>query len=305
MRRCAQKLLAFLSDFEMSNNRDLYRTGSPLRWPGARWLGWGTLLPLAVFGAVVSIRRRDAGATLAVGLALAWTASLVVFFVCARHRAPLVPVGILLASVAVVGLGEMIFARDRGGRRSAGWWLALALLAPPALLTHIDWFEHRTAYQDYEIDPVGVGVLWHRRGEFERAEAAYRRALERDAEDALALSNLASLRLDQQQFAAAEQLVQQSLALDPGRPQARNNLGLVLLHTARAGEALAVLRPLVAEQPEYGLAWVNLGRTLLALDRRGEAVAALQRALPLLDDPSIRARVLELLRSLSAVPEMR
>jgi len=280
-----KKIVALAGAFELSNNRDVYRAGSPL---GALplWIAsWGVVAPLALLGLVAALRRGgDARLRWVALLALALALSVALFFVASRHRAPLLPAMVLLAAGGVASLRPLA-------------WSRVAILAIAAVVVNVDWLSHRSLYAGYEIDPVGIGTVWQGLGRDAEAEAAFTRALGRDPRDPLALLKLGSLRNEQGRFAAAEPLLRQSAEIDPIRRESWNNLGLALAYQRRAAEALEAFERALALDPGYALALVNRGRAKKDLGDRAGAREDLEAALRLLDpaDPIV-PRVRELLR---------
>lgn len=281
----ALKSLAFTSRIELSNNRDLYRPGSPLV-PWHAWLhSWALLLPLALLGIRTTWRGDDPRWRWLFAFLGTFAASVVLFFVCGRHRAPVLPALILFALPAVGALADM--CRTRSLDRVALAWLAVGVLAAGP-----DWFGHRALYANYEIDPVGAGNVFVRARRPAEAEAAYRRALERSPDDALAAGNLGYLYLMQGRHAEAEAWLRQAVEGGGGARPLRN-LAQALLFQDRAAEALPLAERATAAEPDDGHGQVVKGRVLGALGRLEEARAALKLALTLLGDdpaaPAIRA----------------
>jgi len=284
----AAKLAAFLNAFPLSNNRDLLRPGSPFR---SVWLfpaSWGVLIPLSLLGAALLLRRRNAPLRWLAGFAAVSGLSVILFFVSARHEAPLIPA---LAVLATAGGMALLDRREPRGVRLRR--LALFLLL--AILVRIDWFGHRGLYAGYEIDPVGTGNLWKERGDPGKAEAAWNRALKRLPGDPLALANLASLRLEQHRPREAEALIREGLREDPDSAQAHNTLGLAFFYQERFREAAAEFDRALELAPAYGLAWVNRGRVLARSGRADAARAAFRKALGFLPSGPTADRVREIL----------
>ena len=93
---------------DLPRNEDLYvaREQSPILSAltarvGSFALPYALLLPLAVGGAALAIRRRRRAELVAVAVALALAAPCIVFFVTGRYRAPLAPALCVLAAVLV------------------------------------------------------------------------------------------------------------------------------------------------------------------------------------------------------------
>jgi protein O-GlcNAc transferase len=121
----------------------------------------------------------------------------------------------------------------------------------------------------------------HRAGDLPRAEAIYRRILERAPDHPGALHLLGVLAHQQGRDDRAVELIARAIALDPGRATYHGNLGVALLGLERAGEAEAALREALRLEPEHADALSNLG---LAFQRQGQpalARACLEAALRL------------------------
>ncbi len=132
-----RKLLLLVNAGEMVDTeaQESYAEWSwPLRAGG--WLGhFGVLIPLAVIGVIVTWpSRRRTGILLA--MALAYAASVLVFYVVARYRYPLVPFLLLFAATGLAGAGVSLEGGvhattgrrvRRGGRGGGDRQLAAAL----------------------------------------------------------------------------------------------------------------------------------------------------------------------------------
>lgn len=271
----AFKTVALCNRVDLSNNRDLYREGSPLAIPGAWVFSWAILMPLALTGLWILRRTRNPRWRWLMLFAGVTALSVLLFFVSGRHRAPLIPPMILLALPTL-----QVLLRFRRWKEVDSQVVVL-LMVTSFFVTH-DWFGHRELYAGYEIDPVGVGNQWMALGRPVEAEAAFQRALTRIPEDPLAQGNLAALRVRQGRLDEAEALLRASIGTDEDRPDTQNRLGLVLLLQERPQDALPCFARALELAPAYAIAWMNQGRALSALGRRDEARRSLQRALELL-----------------------
>jgi tetratricopeptide (TPR) repeat protein len=129
-------------------------------------------------------------------------------------------------------------------------------------------------------------------GDYDKAEADYRQILQRDANNALALANLAAIELQENKLADAETHITAALAqnpddsytlstfgflkfrqqkfdeafdalsraakLDPENPQIQNYLGVTLSHKGLRAQAETALRKAIQIAPNYGPAHNNL-----------------------------------------------
>jgi 4-amino-4-deoxy-L-arabinose transferase-like glycosyltransferase len=206
---------------EMPRNEDLYllRRQSPvlaaLVWR-VGWIGFPAvvLLPLAAAGAVLLARRReDAGSRAVLAALLALCAGPVVFFVTARHRAPVLPLACVAAAVACIEVAKIV--QRRVGRDR----VAMVAAVTGALVLVLALWPTRFA-----TDGVNFGAEMY-------FEVAGRRARLGDHDGAIAALREALLRR-------------------PDYREAAVNLALQLAQTGRVDAAVAVLDDMLQYYPE-------------------------------------------------------
>lgn len=117
-------------------------------------------------------------------------------------------------------------------------------------------------------------------GAYPEAEASYRRALELDPRQGVALSGLANLHASRGAYGTARSLAEQALALLPQHPEAVMSLAVVELGEGDAAGAERRLRSLPGGLARADRAYASrlLGDTLDAQGRHAEAFAAYGRA---------------------------
>lgn len=323
-----------------------------LPWPGWLHLDYGvepshglldpptTLVAVLCFAAIVagavSLRRRLPIVTFGVAfflLALIVEQSVLPLDLIFEHRLYLPSVGLALAA----GWGlERAAPRLRGGP-----WVvalpALLLLAAGTVARNEHWRDPvRLHAQDAAAFPqltrplLSLGAECIAKGDYDRAEATYRRLLEFDPGDARAWSNLAIVALNRERPAEAIELAQRavalapqcapcrygyalallasgsaSLALDayrtavavtPTDVRSRTDLGVLLLRRGDVDEAVAELRRVVEIDPGYARGWANLSAAQRRAGQRAEALASARTAMAL--DPESAASVDALKRAL-------
>ena len=102
---------------------------------------------------------------------------------------------------------------------------------------------------------LNIGLIHTDQRQFDQAEAAYRTALELQADFTQAAVNLADLYRIQGRDADGEKTLRQALALDPQNATVHHALGLLLIRQKRLPEALAALAEaarLGEDNPRYG-----------------------------------------------------
>ena len=121
----------------------------------------------------------------------------------------------------------------------------------------------------------------HQAGRLEEAEAGYRRVLEQEPQNAIALQFLGVLSMQRGEPERGEQLIRQALGIRADIPDFYNNLGLCLRLQDRLEEAQDCYRRAIAIKSDYAPAYNNLGLDLQAVGAVDEAIAAYRNALQL------------------------
>jgi len=282
-----RKSLYLISGFENSDNADIYyqRTKSWLfsilvwdAW-GYFYFPFGLLLPLALVGVYLNRDRRKELTPVYIFL-LAYVPTIILFLVTARHRLPLVPFLIILASAAVV-------------KMPAVWWkhgfnrelkVTLAAFVILVLVCNRTYYElgSGSAFQIH----FNNGIQYERLGQYDKAEAEYRQADESYPYSATLINNLAFSQYRLGQIDIAQKNYRRALALDPGYAPIYNNLGLLvgergkydsaiyLMHTALAKYDTAATMP-----SELARVWMNIADMWEAEGEPDSAAAAYHEAM--------------------------
>jgi tetratricopeptide (TPR) repeat protein len=251
-------------------------------WP-LRVLGpvmhFGVLVPLAVFGVFVTWPLRSRLMVL-YALALAYAASVVLFYVFARYRYPLVPFLVLFAAAALVEAAP--FVRERRG----GWTCAAAVIAavvvsnwpmfPPGLMQ--------------AVTESNLGVALQEAHRYDEATTHFRRSVALKPDYAPAYSNLASALRLQGKVDESVATFRRALALQPDFPDAQYNLANALLAEGRTDEAIEQFQTALKSIPASVDVHNNLGIALATKGRADEAMAEFREALRLDPDSSIAHR---------------
>jgi tetratricopeptide (TPR) repeat protein len=293
-----------LSAYEIGNNRDIVlyrRANGVLSLP---LVSFAVLLPLAVVG-ILFDRRRSRGANLLLLFLLFYGLSVVLFFVCARFRLPMIVPLIVLA-----GQGLHVVARRARERAWRAFAAPVLVLAAAHAGTSIDWFGLEVAAEGQEAFHRGnvsarlgrteeaiesyreaarkiprfaavryhLGVVLLGEGREEEGLAELVRAMELDPENPripVSLGEHLEARGDKE---GAEALYRRSLAIDPFFPDASIDLGGLLAETGREKEAEPLLRRGIELAPKDPVALLNLGKLLASTGRGAEAAPLLRRA---------------------------
>ena len=121
-----------------------------------------------------------------------------------------------------------------------------------------------------------LGMAMMKRGEHERSEAAFRKGLKLNAEDASINLNYAYLLINLDRSEEAIERLEAALHDLSFREPAKvlNNLGFAFYTQGRYGSAETRLREAVMRAPNYCQAWYNLGLVYEKLARAEDAIDA-------------------------------
>jgi protein O-GlcNAc transferase len=131
---------------------------------------------------------------------------------------------------------------------------------------------------------VNAGFANHQAGRLKRAEALYRKALERDPEQAEALHLLGVIAYQRGDTETAIALIGRALPQLEDRPEAHLDFGNALLAAGRLADAADCYRRAVALDPDYGMGHCNLARALNDQARFEAGLESARRAVELIPD---------------------
>jgi len=310
-----RKILLLVNHTEMLDTeaQESYAEFStPLKVLG--WFGhFGLLMPLALAGMIAAWpdRRR---LSIVYALALAYAASVVMFFVFARYRYPLVPF-LILFGAALFGsrspfvpeqrsLRTQFLAHGKGRTASAVAVVAavaifcnLPVLSPTLMMSitennlgtallekgrYDEAIAHHersvTLQPDYAPGYNNLGAALRAAGRLEEAVARYQQALELKPDFASASYNLANAQLEQGRAGDSVESFRRSLEANPNSVEAHNNLGIALANRGDRPAAINEFRAALAIDERSVHAHRNLGNMLVDAGQRAEGMSHLERA---------------------------
>jgi tetratricopeptide (TPR) repeat protein len=268
----------------------------------ARIWHFGVLAPLAAAGMVVLWPRRPRLWPV-YAMAGAYAASVVLFFVVARYRLPLVPFAVLFASaclvdgrafltqsrrrlIAVVGVAALVAVASNWPLYSADASRAItennlgtALQEdghPEAAVHH--YTRALTFDPDYSPALNNLGSALRAAGRVDEAVAMFERALAQGGDAASLHFNLGNALMARGDTAGAVEQYRRAVSASPSSIEAHNNLGRAFESAGLMDEAIAAFRRAVAIDERSAMAHANLGNALATAGAWPEAVAALRRA---------------------------
>jgi tetratricopeptide (TPR) repeat protein len=284
-------------------------------WP-LRILGpiahFGVLVPLAVLGVCLGGLTRPTGRSnrvpldvpfnvplnVLLALTLGYAASVLLFYVFARYRYPLVPFLVLFAAGGLVSVsrGRGVFlargvlltrfrsARAVGSREGAHGMSARLLFAVVlAAAVFANWrLVPRGWMRAVSESNLGVALQDERR--YDEAIAHYQRAVAYRPDYAPALNNLATAYRASGRLDDAVAAYHRALDVQPDFPDAQYNLANALLDKGATDEAVSRFETALRSLPDSVDVRNNLGIALASQGRTDDAIVEFQRAIAL--DPA-------------------
>ncbi len=319
-----RKTALFVNRFEISNNKHITYFASLSPWlPYLIYLNFGVLIPLSVLG--VWYRRRDNSAWWLALLATTYAVSVILYFVAARFRMPLVPWLCLLSALGIAGTLDLI----RSGTPRNQWIAAIILIITTALVymnpwklseANVSWARFmegnafmalgqvdsaRVRFQEtvqsgetLDMAHLNLGVIAYRENDLHTAKREYLLSLEANPNRAATLNNLGTVLETEGDTTGALDAYQRALTIRPLDGDARHNLaglnfriGVRYLKSDHDSLAIHYLRQCIDHEPS-AVAYYNLAIALGRRAKQTEAREAILRALALDPEfqPAIRLR---------------
>jgi tetratricopeptide (TPR) repeat protein len=289
-----------------TESQESYAEWSTLLRLAGRVGHFGVLVPLAFLGIIVTWPLRDR-LWVIYAIFTAYAASVVMFYVSARYRYPLVPFLLLFAAAGVVALPRLRHANTPRSALVAAVLAVAVFVNWPMLSTDLmraitehnlgaalqsdgrldEAIEHYrraiTVRPDYAPAYNNMGAVLRAKGQVADAVTSYEQALARRPDYPEAHYNLANLLLDQGRLDDAIGHFRSALQSSPG-PDVHNNLGIALAARGQTSEAITEFRHALRLDPDSSRTHRNLGDALSSQGMQAEAIEHLRRAVQL--DPT-------------------
>jgi tetratricopeptide (TPR) repeat protein len=272
-----RKITRLVNGSEIARNSNLYAYRQDsillrvLLWKA--WLAFpnGLLLPLAFVGIALGRRSWRPHFPL-LGAIAAPSVLMIVFFVTARYRAPMLLLLAIFAAYAV----ETLVARWREGGRAV-LYAPLSGLLVAAVVCNLPGVAVRKEHAVYER--VNLGFMLAEDGRFQDALAQFETAVRIEPTSPEAYGALALARKGQGRIDEAMRLYADALRSYPDDADTLNDLALTLLQMGRPAEAEPHLRLALRQRPENAEIRANLGALLVKRGRVDDGVRELREAL--------------------------
>jgi cytochrome c-type biogenesis protein CcmH/NrfG len=245
------KLVYFWSHREILNNKHIYLlTERYTPVVGFLPLGFWLVGPLGLMG-LVACRGRGLELFPLWGFVLVYTASVVLFFVTARFRVPVLPVLILLGAYGVQRLVRALARREWA--RAAPLLLALAVGGLLAAMTPPRSIVSRAV----ELEKLGAVLFLQQRTD--EAVATLEQAVAEDPDNPRIRVTQGKVLEEAQRFDAAEAAYREAVRLDPANLDGVSGLAEILVRGERHEGAVIMLERRAALEPGRAETWVQLG----------------------------------------------
>lgn len=168
-----KKIYLLFNSFELPNNQSIqtFKKFSPLLQ--IPLLNFGIIIALAIWGFIRSVWKKKI--TLIFLFLLSYSFSIVIFFVTARYRMPLVPFLLIFASNSVFWFVQKL--KERKQRQIV---LPIIIIIAIIAFVHTDFLGTHVDSVDNSVIHATYGHKFFASGDYDKATVEYRRALKYD-----------------------------------------------------------------------------------------------------------------------------
>lgn len=267
-----RKFALVFTSIEIVDTEDQYTHGesSWILFVADKVFHFGVLAPLAVLGLFVTWARRERLLPLYLMFVI-YTGTIVVFYVFARYRLPLVPFLLIFAGGAAAE-GRSFF--QTLARPNAAW----VITAVVAIAAFCNWPMADKTYMR-SVTHYNLGNELANVGRTDEAIASYRTAVSLHAGNALATHNLGALLAGQGDLAGAKVQYLRALQINPQYAHAHFNLARTLLESGDGDGAIAHFAEGLGIEPQHADVHNELGEIQMAAGDLSAAILSFEAAL--------------------------
>jgi len=278
-----KKLRLFFNGYEIPNNQNLYFAREfapilkPLMFDKILYFPYGLVAPLALLGLGLTFQnwRKYLIIYLVLG---SYLFSLILFFVCARFRQPVMPLMLLLAVFAVYRLVEII--RRKQTKNAVLLLFILALLIWESNHDMLGLDPNRERAEDYFM--LGAAELEY--GRTVEAELEFQRAIGIDSTHGASYNNLGLIYANRKDYVRALRFFQKALRFEPMNPENYFNYATTLMNLNDYNGAVSILERARQLHPLNYYVHYKLGMTYYQMGRLDQAEKSLAESLRLNPD---------------------
>jgi len=251
-RLMCKKFTYFWTGVEITNNEDVYyftRFSNMLRlllWHKGLAFPFGIICPLALVGTIIS-RKFWRKLLLLYGFIFFYMVSVMLFFVCARYRLPVIPILLIFAGYTINYWVEKLKLREY---KLFVYCFAFTVLAGTLINIDVDGVVNRSRARAH----LYGGNAYEALGNYKLAIGEYHKAIEFVPEHLQAYHGLGIAYSKMCEYNLAEQMFKKVLGIDPYCARAHFNLGSVYIAKSKYNEAVNQYEAALEIDPNYELA---------------------------------------------------
>lgn len=327
----AKKFLLFWNGNELSNNRDFYffaRSAPLLKlliWRFLIYFPFGLIAPLALVGIVLSHREKKDVLILELFL-FVYMLSVILFFVTARYRVPVIPVLVLFSAYALDRLAHMM--KQRGIVEFGKYLLIFLVLVIPINVQIPGYSSANPGQAHYSLGvlyskkgdkvkakeqfhkallynpalaeaAVNLGSIYGDEGKHKLALEYYGKALQTGADSAFVLYNIGIEYHNQGVLDQAQRNYELSLSITEDDPKVHYLLAEIYLRQGLVEKAISEYESTLRYDPGYALAFYGLGTIYHQLGQNKAAITNFENFVRLWEgEPGRIENVVRLLKEL-------
>ena len=251
-----RKTLLWFSRIEISNNKNIYFSArDSILLQITMYNGFWLYGSLGILGFAIFYRRKFEYRII-VWFVLLYSASVILFFVTSRYRAPMLPFFIIFAAAAADYIFDLFKRKDYPALKRL-----IPLYLPLLLLTSVNFLGVQKIARPYAH--FSLGNAYQKKAQPALAEQEYLKALQADPGYKQVNLNLGVIYYDNEEFEKAERHFLREIQLNQGFEAAfaYNNIGNIRVRQGLLEDALYFYRKSLQIYPKYEDGRVNLGRT--------------------------------------------
>ncbi len=266
-----KKLYVFWNKFEISNNQNIYFFKQYSALSRFLFIGFWLIGPLALLGIFLSVRKGPA-TTLILLFIFSYMLSVIMFFVTSRYRLPLLPFLIIFASFAVIEIYRRISSREFKNLLMPGAILVLFFLLVNSNFYKLD-------QGSFAQSHFGLGNVYLKKGDFEKALLQYQTALEKNLSLPRAHLNRGVIFFRTGNYDQAQKEFLEELKVNSQEEKAYNNLSVLYRLQEKFNPAIECAQEAIRLRPNYAFAYLNLSSAYQAQNRLMQAESILVQAI--------------------------
>ncbi len=294
-----RKFRLLVNDYEVSLNVDFYFMKFITPFHRLQIPYFGFIFPFAVIGLAIGWRRSPFARTVGAVFVAAYAVSVMIFFISARYRLPIVPLLMVFAGGGLVRYYDLW--RGWRWRRAAALTAAAMAMAAFSMWPMPDIKRDGAFGQSY----YRYGKFYFDQGKFEEAVSYFHKSttLAPEMYQGFIMLGVAYERVGQPDTAL--EVFWRGTVVAPDKAAMHYNFGLALARSGRLAGAVPALARAVELEPDYVDARVQLAEVLIGLGDYRQAALAYRRVVALVPgDGATLARYAELMMQLGRTSDM-